>query len=224
MSICKDIQQKIEAQLENILSLRADRDLKDDKSFVTKGDLLCQDIIVEHIQSLETPFEIISEEIDLGTFAYDKEKNYVIVDPIDGTENFTSGLREWGISIAIYEKGTHVESMLGLPELNVWLHTGDTIQKYESRILGLSSSLSKDDMNNIPRGPEYRIIGCCVYNVYNAITGSFASFENVKGANTWDILAGCNLALEHGRKVTVDGKPYAGEFLSPNKKYLFKIG
>jgi hypothetical protein len=36
-------------------------------------------------------------------------------------------------------------------------------------------------------------------------------------------LAGLNLALEHGLSVTVEGKEYAGEYLSPHQKYRFKI-
>nr|HRY62645.1 inositol monophosphatase [Candidatus Paceibacterota bacterium] len=72
-------------------------------------------------------------------------------------------------------------------------------------------------------GYEYRIMGCCVYNMYNVIKGSFAAFENPKGAYSWDIIAGLNLAAEHDLVVVVEGKKYNGEFLDPAKKYRFKI-
>lgn len=220
--ICEKIQKQIYARLPEILSCRNERTSKKDHSFVTKGDLLCQDIIVNLVRQLPEKFEIISEEIALDDFVYDSDKNYIVIDPIDGTENFTSGLKEWGISISIYKKGTHAESMIFLPELNVSLKTGDSVSRYASRIHGLSSSLKKEDLQNLASGFEYRITGCCVYNLYNVIVGSFMRFEH-KGAYIWDVLAGFNLAFEHGLTVNVDGKKYGGEFLDPSRKYQFQV-
>jgi fructose-1,6-bisphosphatase/inositol monophosphatase family enzyme len=104
-----------------------------------------------------------------------------------------------------------------------WLGTGDKCEKFVSRIRGLSSSLTKEDLLAATSGYEYRVLGCCVYNMLNVIRGSFHSFENPKGANSWDILAGLNLALEHGLAVTVEGNKYAGEYLPADQKYRFKV-
>ena len=196
---------------------------KKDNSFVTEGDLLCQKLILDYVDSLSESFYVVSEELDATNFCYNEKNNYIVIDPIDGTENFTSGLKEWGISVSIYKNGSHFESMLDLPELNLKLVTGDKVLKYNSRIYGLSSALTKNDLMKVESGFEYRITGCCVYNIYNIINGSFAVFENFKGAYVWDILAGINIALEHNLKVVLDGKKYNGEFLSPNKKYRFRI-
>jgi myo-inositol-1(or 4)-monophosphatase len=179
--------------------------------------------MLDYVDSLSESFYVVSEELDATNFCYNEKNNYIVIDPIDGTENFTSGLKEWGISVSIYKNGSHFESMLDLPELNLKLVTGDKVPKYNSRIYGLSSSLTKNDLMKVESGFEYRITGCCVYNIYNIINGSFAVFENFKGAYVWDILAGINIALEHNLKVVLDGKKYNGEFLSPNKKYRFRI-
>ena len=53
--------------------------------------------------------------------------------------------------------------------------------------------------------------------------GSFLPFENPKGANSWGILGGLNLAVEHGLRVEVEGRTYAGEYLEPTRKYRFKV-
>lgn len=223
MSINRDIYRLIYENLDDILKLRGDKTLKTDGSYVTKGDLLCQSIVLNYVQSLPDNLEIISEEINLSNFSYDEGKDYIVIDPIDGTENFTSGLKEWGISISIFKHDKHNESMIMLPELNICIVTGEMLPKYHSRIHGLSSSLSQQHFHNLKDGYEYRIIGCCVYNMYYVITGSFSTFENPKGAHVWDILAGLNLAIERGLDVLVDGKRYNGEFLHPTKKYCFKI-
>lgn len=223
MSICKNIYKLIIENLSKILQLRDKRIIKEDNSYVTEGDLLCQDIILDYINSLSESFYIVSEEIDTSNFCYDQKKNYIVLDPIDGTENYTSGLKEWGVSVSIYKGGSHFESMLALPELNLKLVSGDKVHKYNSRIYGISSSLSKNDLMKLESGFEYRITGCCVYNLYNVINGSFAVFKNFKGAYVWDILAGINIALENNLKVILNGKQYDGEFLSPDKKYCLKI-
>lgn len=223
-NISKGIEEFIRRNLDEICRLRADRTVKEDGSYVTKGDLLCEQLVTDYIRSLPDEYEVISEEMDLSCFVYNPEKNYVVLDPIDGTENFTSGLKEWGISVSVYKGGTHVESMIMLPELNLQIMTGDKVKKYQSRICGLSSSLSKQHFLELEDGIEYRVMGCCVFNMYNVISGSYATFENPKGARAWDILAGLNLALEHGLEVLVNREKYNGGFLDPSKKYRFKIG
>jgi len=110
-----------------------------------------------------------------------------------------------------------------LPELNLKLMTGDKIIRKSSRIYGLSSSLTKSDLKKITGNHEYRIIGCCVYNMYNVIHGHYSVYENFKGAYIWDIIAGLNLALENKLSVYVNEEKYEGEMLLPNKRYCFKI-
>lgn len=223
MNINKNIYNLVRENLAQILLLREERVSKEDGSYVTKGDLLCQNLIMDYLKTLGESFVVVSEEMDLKNFVYDEEKDYIVLDPIDGTENFTSGLKEWGISVSVFKKGRHSESMIMLPELDLCLTTGDKIERFDSRICGLSSSLNLNDLSKLESGYEYRIMGCCVYNMYNVVTGSYARFENPLGAWAWDISAGLNLALEHGLEVIVDDENYQGGFLSLNKKHSFKV-
>ncbi len=223
MTICTFIYSEIQKHLNLILTKRSDKYLKDDGSYVTEGDLLCEKIVKETIQNKYPEYFLISEETPELNSEHAKKDKVIILDPIDGTENFVSGLKEWGIALCVYESGKHVESMLALPELNCCLKTGDSFKKFSSRIAGISSSLTKEDILKLQPGFEYRIIGCSVYNMYNVITGSFYSFENPKGAKIWDIIPGLNLALENGLSVIVNNEKYDGKLLDPNKKYIFKI-
>jgi myo-inositol-1(or 4)-monophosphatase len=225
MSFCKEIVEIINKRLDNILALRTQFTEKEDGSYVSKGDLLIQEIVFDYFQSNLKKYEMISEEIaPFKNKSWNKEGSFIVLDPIDGTENFVSGLREWGIGISIYKEGNHQESCIFLPELNDFQITGMPIQKYNSRIIGLSSSLQKNDISNLPTlNSEFRIIGCSMYNTLSAVRGSFYKFENVKGVNCWDILPGLNLALEHGCDVKVDGRLYNGQILFPTKKYKISI-
>lgn len=214
----------IKQELEDILRLRSSYSKKDDDSFVSKGDLKVQDIVFELIRKHLPEHVLISEELaPFEGIEWNPKGSYVVLDPIDGTENFVSGLKEWGIGISIYTQGVHQESCIYLPELNDLHITGMPMTHHRSRIRGLSSSLTKQDLLQLEEGFEYRIIGCSMYNMLAAVRGAYASFENVKGVNCWDILPGLNFALEHGCEALVDGEPYQGQLLFPTQKYKIKI-
>jgi myo-inositol-1(or 4)-monophosphatase len=211
MTICENIKTIILENLKSILELRNQKTQKEDGSYVSKGDLLCEELIKNFLKENHPDFFLVSEETPEENLLNIKQENILILDPIDGTEN------------CIYKNQQHVESMLALPELNEYIITGDTFIPFESRIYGLSSSLSKEDLLQLEEGYEYRIIGCCVYNMLNVVRGAYKVFENPKGAWIWDIIPGLNLALENNLNVNVNGKEYHGELLEPNKKYRFRI-
>ncbi len=182
-------------------------------------------MFLEQIKKTYKSVQIITEEtylsgeIDLNAFEYT-----AIVDPIDGTENFVSGLMEWGVGVCIYKAAKFEEALIALPELNHYLLSNNMpTEKFDSRIYGISSSLTKEDLLNLETGFEYRIIGCCMYNMFSVLTGRYKMFQNPKGARCWDILPGLNMAHKLGLEVTVNNKKYNGEFLQPAKKYCFKI-
>ena len=116
--IAKEIIKEVSSHLEEILSLRRKKTQKQDGSFVTEGDIKCQEIILDLLDKKfgDMSLEVISEEIDSEHFSYDPTKNYIVLDPIDGTENFCTGLKEWGISLSTYLEDKHYESVILLPE------------------------------------------------------------------------------------------------------------
>ncbi len=208
-----------------ILNLRDSFRAKCDNSYVSDGDLLVQTIAESWKRKYFPDHKLISEEMAPFNEEWDPFGSYVVLDPIDGTENFVSGLKEWGVGLSIYTSGIHQGSCIYLPELNERQITGMPIMRHRSRIVGLSSSLTADDIAklNWRKDVEFRIIGCAMYNILMAARGAFWYFENVRGVNCWDILPGLNLALEAGCHAWVDNEPYQGEILFPNKKYRVRI-
>lgn len=224
IDICRGIENLIMDNLQQILSLRHTGTLKADNTFVSEGDLLSQELIFSFLREKVTNCKIISEESSNTIDDLNEYDFIVTIDPIDGTENFVSGLKEWGVGVSVYKNLVHHQSMILLPELGVSLCTGDIVERYHgSRICGLSSYMTNTDFELLEKGFEYRIMGCCMYNMYNVIKGSYTKFRHMKGCYSWDILPGINLAMEHGLNVMIEGKPYIGEFLLPNIKYRFEV-
>lgn len=224
IDICRSIFALIKDNLDEILSLRGTGILKPDNSFVSKGDLLCEKLVFDWLKANVDDYVLISEESYQDVTRINEVEYVITIDPIDGTENFVSGLKEWGMGVSIYRRGKHYQSMIALPELDICLCTGDKIERVpNSRICGLSSYMTPADFDALGGGFEYRIMGCCMYNMYNVIKGSYKQFQHLKGCYSWDILPGMNLALENGLEVVIEGKPYEGEFLIPGIKYRFIV-
>jgi myo-inositol-1(or 4)-monophosphatase len=146
-----------------------------------------------------------------------------VLDPIDGTENFCSGLKEWGTSLSIWHGGKHAGSLLMMPELGEIMTSGQVPLVPGSRIVGFSSSYHAEIGKGVAENEEARIMGCAVYNLFNVVRGSFARFVNPKGAKSWDLLAGIALAYETNCDIIVNGEPYAGQFLSPDQRHSVDI-
>lgn len=81
---------------------------------VTEADLKSEEIIIE-VLGRNSHYKIVSEERrpDYGDFS-----NYFLVDPLDGTTNFSKKIVFYAVSIALMHKEVPVKSVIYLPEMN----------------------------------------------------------------------------------------------------------
>ncbi|WP_046175862.1 inositol monophosphatase family protein [Domibacillus indicus] len=89
--------------------------MKAAKDFVTEMDVKVEALIIERIQVKYPKHRIFSEEA--GTIEADSDYEWVI-DPIDGTINYSIGVPQYGVSIALTYKGEPVVGVIDLPGLN----------------------------------------------------------------------------------------------------------
>jgi myo-inositol-1(or 4)-monophosphatase len=213
----------VAASLPDLDARRHDIEWKADGSPVTAADRLLEARIHAWLDARLPDLTLIGEESHVGGPA-PRTGWIAVLDPIDGTENFCSGLKEWGVSLSLWEGRTHRGSLLMLPELGDHLATGDALVPLpHSRITGFSSSFTPDIAAGLAGAGEGRITGCAVYNLYNVARGAFARFVNPKGAYAWDLTAGVMLAREHGCDILIDGDAYDGSFLEPDRRYRVDI-
>lgn len=223
-SLMTDLSDLVMTSMPEIEKRRYDVAWKADGSPVTAADIYLENIIQRFLEERIEGLIFIGEESYSSLAVSDGEGDfYAIVDPIDGTENFCSGLKEWGVGFTLWKGAGHLGSMLLMPELNERLMTGDTVSPIRSRIRGFSSSICPEIVNGIAEGGESRLMGCAVYNLYNVVRGAYARFTNPRGAYAWDLLPGLMLALEHGCDVLLDGQPYDGRILASDRKYRVDI-
>jgi len=89
-----------------------EREIKDDKSFVTCADRESEDIIVSMIKDAFPEHGIVGEE---GTDHNQGAEYRWIIDPLDGTNNFVNGIPIFAISIALTKGGEPVASVIYNP-------------------------------------------------------------------------------------------------------------
>lgn len=220
-ALAEEVRDLVRSLLPEIEARRYDITWKPDGSPVTGADVLVETAVAGLLRARLGDLRFIGEET--GDSGHSDSDWSAVLDPIDGTENFCSGLKEWGVSLSLWRRESHAASMLYLPELDECLISGDDVEPRRSRILGLSSSISSELVEALRTAGEARIIGCAVYNMFNVIHGSYRRFLNPVGARSWDLQAGVMLALEHGLEVRLDERPYLGEFLLPDRKYRVDI-
>jgi len=222
IQIIENCENLVYDSLAQVLSQRYEIFYKLDGSPVTKADVLLENVIKNYLVSQIPDLQFIGEES--FDFSWKENTGYLaILDPIDGTENFCSGLKEWGVSLCLWHGQVHLASMLLMPEFQESIKTGDYIEPRFSRITGFSSSYNELIGKGIEKAIEYRVTGCAVYNLFNVIRGSFARFINPNGAYVWDLLPGIMLASEHNCQIMLNDELYQGQLLNPTKKYRVDI-
>ena len=88
---------------------------KEDGSLVTQADKWADLKIIKAIAATFPQHGVLSEETE--QVLPDKDWCWV-VDPIDGTTNFTRGVPIWGISLGLLYRGTPIFGFVRLPQLN----------------------------------------------------------------------------------------------------------
>ncbi|MBE9115737.1 inositol monophosphatase family protein [Lusitaniella coriacea LEGE 07157] len=92
---------------------------KSDGSLVTKADRWADEEIRRAIAETFPEHGVLSEE----TIHILPENDWCwVIDPIDGTTNFTHGLPIWGISLGLLYKGTPVFGAVRFPKINQFFH------------------------------------------------------------------------------------------------------
>ena len=221
-SLLSEVRVFIDDALPRLRQMRYDVTWKADGSPVTAADTYLENAVATLLRTRLPGLAFVGEE----TWREKAEVTgewIAVLDPIDGTENFCSGLKEWGTSLSIWRGGDHAGSMLMMPELGETMMSGDIPRVPRSRIVGFSSSYDEAIGRGLAECGEGRIMGCAVYNLFNVIRGAYARFVNPKGAYSWDLLAGIALAREAGCDVSVNEQVYDGRFLQPDRRYRVDI-
>lgn len=184
--------------------------IKQDNTPVTEFDRLVEDFLVSRILTRYPEHTILSEETGLHNQTRQtgtpRDGFSWVIDPIDGTRSFASGLPIWGVSIGVLYGGTPVAGGLYLPVTGE-LYSGTTRQAfYNERPLSPIRLPEFDDRLNflaVPSDfhldfetsfPRIRSMGSTAAHLAYVLTGAAVGMLT-SAAGLWDI-AGLLPALQ----------------------------
>lgn len=206
-------------------------EIKSDGSPVGDLDIAIENFIQSLLPVFLPGFQLIGEE---SFFPAKWSGNYVVVDPVDGTENYVSGIPIWGTGIALFVENQLSASWVSFPEMKMGI-ASKMLDSYKiensevfrgplkkSRVAAYSSNSDWEIVaKDFPE--EIRVFGCSLFNLSLAAYGSLNFNSSSKGVRLWDIAPAVLVALESGKKVRINGEEYFGEFLNPTLRFVVEI-
>lgn len=202
--------------------------VKPDGSLVTSFDLLIQNYIRE-VTSIYLPDAIVVSEEDTNLQAGLPGNIVLLIDPLDGTENFASSIPIWGIGLALFVEGQLSYSSCLFPELHFAVCSNGLTNPPGYRVL--RSTESNRSLNLYPAnffppdlsaeriGTHQRVLGCSLFNIALASRSGWFFNSSGPGLKTWDFLPAVLPAIQSGYSVLVDNQIYRLKYLSPLKRY-----
>jgi myo-inositol-1(or 4)-monophosphatase len=202
--------------------------LKSDRTVVTEADRAANRFICDAIRQAYPEEEIISEE---GTTTSGESNNPVwVIDPLDGTTNFSLGLHVWGVSIGRLVKGMPDSGAIYFPLLgelytaqrgqgaflnDTPIHVKPLEKDQPAAFLAFSSHTFKHYLVKLRYKP--RVIGSACYDLCLVARGA-AIIGFLAKPKIWDLAAGWLVVEEAGGVVEAynDVVPFP---ISPHTDY-----
>ena len=193
---------------------------------VTEVDLACDRGIVSRIKELFPNDDILSEEQGMQNKVYEKEgSGYCwIIDPLDGTTNYSIGHPIFAVSIARWYEDTPVFGVVYLPMLDELYYAEKDCGAYQNHEKMQASQRdklvesvvatgfpydrataknnnSKNIEKMIPLVKGVRRLGAAAYDLCLVAAGIYDAYWELR-LSKWDLAAGYLMILESGGECT----------------------
>ncbi|MBI4604151.1 MAG: inositol monophosphatase [Planctomycetes bacterium] len=189
-----------------------------------EGGTYGESVVTEYdVETERRVFDFLSRRCPGDSFLGEESGNvrrdpsrYWILDPIDGTTNFTQGVVYWGPSLALWDRQGPAAGWIYLPAVDQIFHArrgegaflngtrihSSTVTEYSDLCsVGTTSRLHRRVRLTVPA--KHRILGSLIVNLAYLATGTLAA--SFCRANVWDVAAGILIAREAG--AVVDCRP-----------------
>ena len=208
--------------------------IKSDKSPVTDGDLAVDEILREKIRELTPNISIISEET-VNLSLENKEKDFWLIDPIDGTRDYIKKKDEYTLNAALIINFRPVIGIIYAPSKNRLFFSYGPKLAFEIRDgKTIPLNCKKKSIGNIIGLQHSGVISNNILNIYkkNGVTKTVKMSSSLKfctiaageadiyaaeaRAYEWDIAAGHAILIHAGGSLTTHEHK---EFLYGKKNY-----
>tara|TARA_B100000700_G_C14978916_1_gene825338 strand:- start:57 stop:890 length:834 start_codon:yes stop_codon:yes gene_type:complete len=176
-------------------------ELKPDGTLITECDRWSDERIVKRISEIAPQEGVLSEE---GSQKVPNTSAYWVVDPLDGTTNFSAGIPYWAISIARFTNGQPETAFLDIPALKkrifavrgngVWINGSKIMSESHKNTSSECVSLCSRSIRILQQKPDQvfpgkiRLLGVSSLNMISVALGqTVAALEATP--KIWDLAA-----------------------------------
>ncbi len=189
------------------------QDASGDPSVVTRYDIESEQMFIDWVRREFPGHGFVGEET--GNHAGDPAHTW-IVDPIDGTANFATGIATWGASVAYWRDGAPYFACVFLPALDQMftatrgqgaflngraIHASPVREYSWQTTVGLDSRAHTRHVLRLEA--RVRILGSAIANLCYTANGMFTA--SVTRGKLWDVAAGVLILAEAG--AVIDSTP-----------------
>lgn len=182
------------------------RDLKD------RGDRESQAFLADFLAKHAPGDAVLSEEAADSRSRLTADRVWII-DPLDGTREFSEGREDWAVHVALWEKGTLTVGAVALPGLGTVLTGADGDREWsrpEHLRLAVSRTRATPLVEALAAELDAQLIpmGSAGYKACAVVRGEVDAYVHTGGQYEWDSAAPVAVARAAGLFTSrVDGSP-----------------
>jgi 3'(2'), 5'-bisphosphate nucleotidase len=196
-----------------LLEVRRDHADADPAQLRTLGDRGAQELLAARLAAARPDDAVLSEEAADDRRRLTADRVW-IVDPLDGTREFSEGRHDWAVHVALWERGGLTAGAVALPGVGEVLRTHPPATLPErapgplrmavsrTRPPALADDLAKRlDLEPVP-------MGSAGYKVAAVVRGEVDLYVHAGGQYEWDSAAPVAVAVAAGLHASrIDGSP-----------------
>jgi 3'(2'), 5'-bisphosphate nucleotidase len=198
-----------------LLEVRTEHAGTDPAELKGLGDRSSQELLARRLAELRPDDAVLSEEAadDKARLTADR---VWIIDPLDGTREFSEGRHDWAVHVALWGRGELVAGAVALPGLGTVLgtHPAPVVPAPDGSHATLRMAVSRtrppmlaDRLTEL-LGLEPVPMGSAGYKVAAVVRGEVDLYVHAGGQYEWDSAAPVAVALAAGLHASrIDGSP-----------------
>jgi 3'(2'), 5'-bisphosphate nucleotidase len=203
-----------------LLELRASAGEASQEDLKALGDRGSQELLARELSAGRPDDAVLSEEAPDDPGRLEAERVWII-DPLDGTREYSEGRHDWAVHVALWAKGGLAAAAVALPALGTVLAT-QPVESVPARVPGapLRMAVSRSrppafatDLAGL-LDAELVPMGSAGYKIASVVRGEADVYVHAGGQYEWDSAAPVAVARAAGLHTSrVDGSPlrYNGE-------------
>lgn len=206
---------KLAAQAGAMLKATRASGLLEGKELGKTGDAVAHEWLTRVLRARRADDGLLSEEGDPGAPDRLSRERVWIIDPVDGTREYSEGRVDWAVHVALTVAGEVKAAAVALPGADAVVSTAEQVSLADAVAgraprIAVSRTRPPDFAEEVADavGGELVPLGSAGYKTLAVVRGEADAYLHAGGQWEWDVAAPAGVALHAGAHVSrIDGSP-----------------